>query len=44
MWKWLFSQRIESLVGKKYVSGEHTEFYVEMKIDYQEDAQEIEIL
>ncbi len=41
VWKWIFPHRIEKAVGKKYVTGDACQFYVELEIQHQSDKEEL---
>ena len=41
VWKWLFPMRLEKNLGKKYVTGNNCEFYIELQLDFKNDEWEL---
>jgi hypothetical protein len=41
-WKWLFPIRLEQKIGKKFVTGNNCEFYIELLLDFVNDNSELE--
>ncbi len=44
VWKWLFPHTLQKKLGRRYVTGDDCEFYVDLAIEYPEDKQEIQKL
>ena len=44
VWKWLYPAKLERHVGKKYVTGDFCQFYVELEINFRDDKEELEKL
>jgi hypothetical protein len=41
VWKWLFPKRVEKLIGKKYVTGDNCEFFIELEIVHVDEEKEL---
>ena len=44
VWKWIFPMKMEAAVGKRYVTGDACQFYIELKIEYDKDEEELKCL
>ena len=44
VWKWLFPQRLEERLKKKFVTGNNCQFYIELQLNFENDDKELEQL
>ena len=44
VWKWLFPFKIAQKTGKKLLTGDFSEFYVELQFDFDADEDELTCL
>ena len=44
VWKWLFPQRLEKRLNKKFVTGNNCEFYIELQLNFEDDDKELQQL
>ena len=44
IWKWVFSKRVQDKVGKRNANGDWGQFFVELNVEFEQEAEELECL